>query len=49
MPALAFSCGTEFEVYHNGNLYYFYPMENPQQTARWALLVDMFAERRKEQ
>lgn len=47
MPALAFSCGTEFEVYHNGDLYYFYPVENPQQTARWALLVDMFAERRK--
>ena len=47
MPALAFSCGTEFEVYHNSDLYYFYPVENPQQTARWALLVDMFAERRR--
>jgi len=47
MPAMAFSCGTEFEVYHNTDLYYFYPVENPQQCARWALLVDMFAERRK--
>ena len=47
MPALAFSCATEFEVYHNGNLFYFYPEDYPQQTARWALLVDMFAERRK--
>ena len=47
MPALAFSCATEFEVYHNGNLFYFYPEDYPQQTARWALLVDMFAEKRK--
>ena len=47
MPAMAFSCGTEFEVYHKSDLYYFYPVENPQQCARWALLVDMFAERRK--
>lgn len=46
MPALAFSCGEEFELYHEGELYYFYPRENPQQTARWGLLVDMLTAQR---
>ena len=44
LPALPFSCNAEFETYHNNELYYFYPTENPRQVVRWALLVD----RRKE-
>ena len=46
LPALAYSCNEEFELYHNNELHYFYPEENRQQAARWALLVDMLAERR---
>jgi DNA-directed RNA polymerase subunit RPC12/RpoP len=46
LPALAFSCGAEFELYHDRELCYFYPIEHPQQCARWALLVDMAAARR---
>ena len=46
MPALAYSCNEEFELYHNNELHYFYPEENRQQVSRWALLVDMLAERR---
>ena len=49
IPGLAFSCGTEFELYYEGELYYFYPKEHPQQTARWALLVDILAESRRQQ
>ena len=48
LPALAFSCGTEFELYHGGELHYFYPKSQPQQTARWALAVDLLAQRRRE-
>lgn len=47
LPALAFSCSQEFELYHNEELMYFYPTEHRQQVARWALLVDMLAERRR--
>ena len=47
LPALAFSCGKEFELYHDGELYYFYPLEQPRQVARWALAVDLLAERRR--
>ena len=47
LPALAFSCGEEFELYHDGELHYFYPLESPAQAARWALAVDLLAERRK--
>ena len=47
LPALAFSCGEEFELYHEGELYYFYPVEQPQQVARWALAVDLMSERRR--
>ena len=47
LPALAFSCGQEFELYHEGELYYFYPARQPQQAARWALIVDLLAERRR--
>ena len=46
LPALAYSCSKEFELYHDGELMYFYPTENPTQVARWALLVDMMAQRR---
>lgn len=46
LPALAYSCNEEFELYHNNELHYFYPKEKRQQAARWALLVDMLAERR---
>ncbi|MCR5665080.1 MAG: 1-acyl-sn-glycerol-3-phosphate acyltransferase [Oscillospiraceae bacterium] len=49
LPALAFSCGREFELYHDGELHYFYPTEQPQQVARWALLTDMLAGRRAEE
>ena len=46
MNALAFSCGKEFELYHEGELYYFYPIEQRCQVARWALAVDLLTERR---
>ena len=46
LPALCFSCGKEFELYHEGLLHYFYPLTQPRQTARWALLIDMITERR---
>ena len=45
LPALAFSCGKEFELYHKDELYYFYPKEQPRQVARWALLVDLLNEK----
>ena len=45
-PALAFSCGTEFELYYNDELYYFYPVEHPQQAARWSLMIDLLREER---
>ena len=48
LPALAFSCGEEFELYHNNELHYFYPLEEPQQVARWALAVDLMAEQRRD-
>ena len=48
LPALAFSCGKEFELYLNGELHYFYPLETPQQVARWALLVDLMSAEREE-
>ena len=44
LPALAFSCGKEFELYHRDELYYFYPTEEKKQVARWALLVDLLNE-----
>ena len=40
LRALAFSCGEEFECYYDNELYYFYPKQNKQQCAKWALLVD---------
>ncbi len=47
LPALAFSCGEEFELYHENELYYFYPTENRRQTARWGLAVDLLAQRER--
>ena len=47
LPALAFSCGEEFELYHDGELHYFYPVNDRAQCARWALLVDLLAEKRE--
>ena len=47
IPALAFSCGTEFEIYHGDNLYYFYPKEHPAQAARWGLAADLMLEKRR--
>ncbi|MBR6045462.1 MAG: VTT domain-containing protein [Ruminococcus sp.] len=44
LPALAFSCNEEFELYYNKELYYFYPVENRRQTVRWALLTDLLYE-----
>ncbi len=41
LKALPFSCGEEFETYYQNELYYFYPIENRQQCARWALLADL--------
>ena len=46
LSALCFSCGEEFELYHDGLLHYFYPRSERQQVARWALLVDLLAEER---
>lgn len=47
LPALCFSGGKEFELYHEGLLHYFYPLSQRQQVARWALLVDMMTEKRE--
>ncbi len=46
LPALAFSCGQEFELYHENELHYFYPVEDAKQVARWALAVDLWRENR---
>ena len=45
--ALAFSCGEEFELYHQNKLHYFYPETNRQQVARWALIADLLTQKRK--
>lgn len=46
LSALPFSCGKEFELYHDGLLHYFYPLSERQQVARWALFVDLLTENR---
>ncbi len=46
--ALPFSSGEEFELYHQNKLYYFYPETDPQQVARWALIVDLLTQKRLE-
>ena len=43
LQAIPFSCGEEFELYHNDELYYFYPESDRQQCARWALISDMMS------
>lgn len=48
LPALAFSCNSEFELYYNNEQYYFYPRENRHQVARWALIVDLIRKERHE-
>lgn len=40
LRALAFSCNEEFEFYYENDLYYFYPIDNPKQCVKWALVVD---------
>ena len=44
MKPLPFSCGEEFETYHEGRLYYFYPEEHREQCARFALVSDLMSE-----
>ncbi|MBQ3417246.1 MAG: VTT domain-containing protein [Ruminococcus sp.] len=46
IPALAFSCNKEFEIYYNNEQYYFYPVENPRQVMRWSLIIDLLREER---
>ena len=43
LQAIPFSCGEEFELYHNDELYYFYPASDRQQCARGALISDMMS------
>lgn len=43
LQAIPFSCGEEFELYYNNELYYFYPEEERLQCARWALISDMLS------
>ena len=43
LQAIPFSCGEEFELYHDDKLYYFYPDADPQQCARWALISDILS------
>lgn len=40
IKGLAFSAGEEFELYNGNILYYFYPVNNKAQCAKWALIVD---------
>ncbi len=49
LPALPFSCGEEFELYHENRLYYFYPRENRRQVVRWAMIVDLLTARRRKE
>ncbi len=48
IPALAFTCGKRFELYHDNKLHYFYPKEDPVQAARWALIIDILTDRRNQ-
>jgi len=47
IPCFAFSSGTEFDFYYKNELYYFYPVEHPQDPARWALFADLLYEKRR--
>lgn len=46
IPALAFSCNAEFELYYKNELYFFYPVENRRQCVRWSVMIDLFREER---
>ena len=46
IPALAYSYNKEFELYYEGDQYYFYPVGNRQQIMRWAVIVDLLWEER---
>ena len=46
IPALAFTCGKRFELYHDNKLHFFSPKEDPVQVARWALVTDILTSRR---
>lgn len=45
LPPFEFKCGKRFELYQGNRLYFFIPSENPVQSARWALLVDILKSR----
>ncbi|MBO4594851.1 MAG: 1-acyl-sn-glycerol-3-phosphate acyltransferase, partial [Clostridia bacterium] len=45
LEAIAYSAGEEFEFYHENELYYFYPKENPAICARISVLFDILRER----
>ena len=47
IPALAFSGGEEFELYHGNELYYFYPLTDRNQCAQWSLIIDLLREERE--
>ena len=47
LPALAFSINEEFEFYYQNRLHYFYPIENKKECTRWALIVDLLNEEKK--
>lgn len=44
LPAIAFSCNEEFELYYEQELYYFYPLQNSRQCVRWGLYGDLIRE-----
>ena len=48
LRTFAFSCGEQFECYYNDELYYFYPVKNPQQCAKWALIMDEVSQKIEE-
>lgn len=41
IPALGFTAGKRIELYHDNKLYYFHPVEEPVQAARWSLVMDI--------
>ena len=46
LPALEYTCGKEFELYYNNELYRFYPDEQRTQVTRWALIIDLLSVQR---
>lgn len=48
LRTFAFSCGEQFECYYNDELYYFYPIKNPQQCTKWALIMDEVSQKFEE-